>query len=76
VALAPSSIWAILHRNNVCPSPTRTGSSWKEFVRSVVAGTGKHALMRRTDRISEADLSLMAIAAQKTPPRAKGLPRS
>ena len=34
VALAPSSVWAILHRHNVDPSPMRTGPSWKEFLRS------------------------------------------
>ena len=34
VALAPSSVWAILHRHNVDPSPMRAGPSWKEFLRS------------------------------------------
>src|ERR1019366_6850833 len=33
VALAPSSVWAILHRHNIDPSPMRTGPSWKEFLR-------------------------------------------
>jgi len=33
VALAPSSVWAILDRHNVDPSPMRTGPSWKEFLR-------------------------------------------
>jgi putative transposase len=34
VALAPSSVWAILYRHNVDPSPQRTGPSWKEFLQS------------------------------------------
>jgi putative transposase len=34
VALAPSSVWVILHRHNIDPSPQRTGSSWKVFLRS------------------------------------------
>jgi len=34
VALAPSSIWAILHRHKIDPSPMRTGPTWKEFLRS------------------------------------------
>jgi transposase InsO family protein len=34
VALAPSSVWAILNRHNVDPSPMRTGPSWYEFLRS------------------------------------------
>ncbi len=34
VVLAPSSVWAILHRHNVDPSPMRTGPSWNEFLRS------------------------------------------
>ena len=34
VALAPSSVWAILRRHNIDPSPMRTGPSWKEFLRS------------------------------------------
>ena len=34
VALAPSSVWAILDRHNVDPSPMRTGPSWNEFLRS------------------------------------------
>ncbi|MGA7419709.1 MAG: integrase core domain-containing protein, partial [Acidimicrobiales bacterium] len=34
VALAPSSVWAILHRHKVDPSPMRTGPSWNEFLRS------------------------------------------
>jgi len=34
VVLAPSSVWAILQRHNVDPSPMRTGPSWNEFLRS------------------------------------------
>ena len=34
VVLAPSSVWAILRRHNVDPSPMRTGPSGKEFLRS------------------------------------------
>jgi putative transposase len=31
VVLAPSSVWAILRRHGMDPSPMRTGPSWKEF---------------------------------------------
>ena len=31
-ALAPSSVWAILRRHDIDPSPMRTGPSWKEFL--------------------------------------------
>jgi len=34
VALAPSTIWAILRRHKIDPLPMRTGPSWKEFLRS------------------------------------------
>ena len=34
VALAPSSVWAVLQRHNVDPSPMRTGPNWNEFLRS------------------------------------------
>jgi putative transposase len=34
MALAPSSVWAILRRHNLDPSPQRTGFSWKEFLQS------------------------------------------
>jgi transposase InsO family protein len=34
VALAPSSVWAILRRHNIDPSPMRTGPSGAEFLRS------------------------------------------
>jgi putative transposase len=32
IVLAPSSVWAILRRHNIDPSPMRTGPSWKEFL--------------------------------------------
>jgi putative transposase len=34
IALAPSSIWEILHRHEIDPSPQRTGQSWQEFLRA------------------------------------------
>jgi putative transposase len=34
VVLAPSSVWAILRRNGVDPSPMRSGPTWSEFLRS------------------------------------------
>ena len=34
IELAPSSVWAILHRHGIHPSPGRTGSTWAEFLRS------------------------------------------
>jgi hypothetical protein len=34
VVLAPSSVWAILHRHGVEPSPRRSGSTWAEFLRA------------------------------------------
>ena len=33
VVLAPSSVWAILRRNGIDPSPTRSGRTWQEFLR-------------------------------------------
>ena len=33
VTLAPSSVWAILHRHGIDP-PMRTGPGWKEFLRT------------------------------------------
>jgi putative transposase len=32
--LAPSSVWAILHRRRLDPSPTRSGPTWSEFLRA------------------------------------------
>jgi transposase InsO family protein len=37
VVLAPSTIWAILRRRGVEPSPMRSGPSWAEFLRSQAA---------------------------------------
>jgi putative transposase len=34
VALAPSSVWVILDRHNVDPSPMRKGPSWNDFLRT------------------------------------------
>ena len=33
IRLAPSSLWAILKRNGIEPSPTRSGPTWAEFLR-------------------------------------------
>jgi len=34
ISLAPSSIWAILRRYGIEPSPTRSGPTWGEFLRA------------------------------------------
>jgi putative transposase len=34
VRLAPSSVWAILHRHGIEPTPRRSGLSWAEFLRA------------------------------------------
>jgi len=34
IGLAPSSVWAILRRHGIDPSPGRTGLTWTEFLRS------------------------------------------
>src|ERR1019366_4670624 len=34
IRLAPSSVWAILRRYGIDPSPGRTGTAWSEFLRS------------------------------------------
>ena len=34
IGLAPSSVWAILRRHGIDPSPRRTGPTWSEFLRS------------------------------------------
>jgi putative transposase len=34
VVLAPSSVWAILRRNGIDPSPMRSGPTWAHFLRS------------------------------------------
>ena len=34
IRLAPSSVWAILRRHGIDPTPRRTGPSWAEFLRS------------------------------------------
>src|SRR5664280_767099 len=34
LCLSPSSVWAILQRNDIDPSPMRSGPTWAEFLRS------------------------------------------
>jgi len=34
IRLAPSSVWAILKRHSIEPSPTRSGPTWSEFLRA------------------------------------------
>src|SRR5271169_5298549 len=34
IGLAPSSVWAILRRHGIDPSPGRTGPTWAEFLKS------------------------------------------
>jgi len=34
IGLAPSSVWAILRRHGIDPSPGRSGPTWSEFLRS------------------------------------------
>jgi hypothetical protein len=34
IALAPSSVWAILRRHDIDPSPGRPGPTWSEFLKS------------------------------------------
>jgi len=34
VVIAPSSVWAVLRRHGVDPSPMRSGPTWAEFLRS------------------------------------------
>ena len=34
IRLAPSSVWAILRRHGVEPSPRRSGPTWREFLKS------------------------------------------
>jgi hypothetical protein len=38
VTLAPFSIWAILRRNGIEPSPRRSGPTWAEFCRAQTKG--------------------------------------
>jgi putative transposase len=38
IRLAPSSVWAILRRHGIEPSPRRSGPTWTEFLRSQAAG--------------------------------------
>jgi len=34
VQLAPSSVWAILRRHDIEPTPRRSGPTWAEFLRA------------------------------------------
>jgi putative transposase len=34
VRLAPSSVWMILHRHGIGPTPRRSGPTWAEFLRA------------------------------------------
>jgi transposase len=34
IRLAPSSVWTLLRRHGIDPSPRRTGPTWSEFLRS------------------------------------------
>jgi len=34
IGLAPSTVWAILRRHGINPSPERTGPTWSEFLKS------------------------------------------
>ena len=38
VALAPSSVWAILKRHGIDPTPRRSGPSWSEFLAAQAKG--------------------------------------
>ena len=37
IMLAPSSVWAILKRHGIDPSPTRSGPTWNEFLQAQAA---------------------------------------
>jgi len=37
ISLAPSSVWAILKRHGIEPSPKRSGPTWGEFLRDQAA---------------------------------------
>jgi len=37
IRLAPSSVWAILKRHGIEPSPSRSGPSWREFLQAQAA---------------------------------------
>jgi len=38
IAIAPSTVWSILHEAGIDPAPGRAGPSWKEFLRSQAKG--------------------------------------
>ncbi len=39
IAIAPSSVWAILKRHRIEPSPRRSGPTWAEFLAAQAKGT-------------------------------------
>ncbi len=38
ISIAPSSVWAILKRHGIEPSPQRSGPSWAEFLAAQTQG--------------------------------------
>jgi hypothetical protein len=38
IAVAPSTVWEILRREEIDPAPRRAGSSWKKFLRAQASG--------------------------------------
>ena len=38
VAVAPSTVWQILHAAGIDPAPRRSGPSWRQFLRAQAAG--------------------------------------
>ena len=56
VALAPSSVWAILRRHGIDPSPTRSGPTWSEFLRSQASSDAGLRLLLGRHGAAEAPL--------------------
>jgi putative transposase len=38
IAVAPSTVWEILHAATVDPAPRRPGPTWRQFLRAQAAG--------------------------------------
>lgn len=38
ITIAPSSVWAILKRHHIEPSPRRSGPTWSEFLAAQAKG--------------------------------------
>ena len=38
VAVAPSTVWEILHAAGIDPAPRRSGPSWRQFLHDQAAG--------------------------------------